>query len=181
MSDSSEQKPDRREFLTKVCIAGVGTAIMLVPAGAGLAVLLDPLRRKASAGETVFVTSLDSLPDDGLPHKFTVIAGHVDAWSKFPKGPVGAVYLRRTGEKTIEALNVSCPHAGCFVDFRQDHKDFFCPCHNSSFHLNGKIADPKSPSPRAMDVLAVEIRNEKEVWVQFQNFQAGQSLKIPVA
>ncbi len=170
----------RRDFLKKACAAGIGTAIVLVPAGAGLAVLLDPLRRKSASAEKVFVTSLDSLPDNGMPQKFAILASRVDAWNKFPNAPVGAVYLRRTGEKQVEALNVVCPHAGCFVDFRHERKDFFCPCHNSSFELSGQIADPKSPAPRGLDTLPVEIRNEKEVWVQFQNFQTGRSERLPL-
>jgi hypothetical protein len=32
-----------------------------------------------------------------------------------------------------------------------------------------------------MDELTVEIRNENEVWVQFQNYLAGQKAKVPVA
>jgi Rieske Fe-S protein len=173
--------PARRDFLKRAASIGIGTAIVLVPAGAGVAVLLDPLRRKASSGEKIFVTSLDSLPADGLPQKFAILASRVDAWNKLPNAPIGAVYLRRTGEKSVEALNVVCPHAGCFVDFRQDKKDFFCPCHNSSFSLDGKIADRKSPAPRGLDTLEVEVRNGKEVWVSFRNFQTGHSEKIPVA
>lgn len=154
---------------------------MLVPIAAGVTVLTDPLRRKALVGQKVFVTSLDSLPKDGVPQKFAILASRIDAWNKFPNAPVGAVYLRRTGDNQVEALNVVCPHAGCFVDFRQEKRDFFCPCHNSSFELNGKIADPRSPAPRGMDSLAVELRNGNEVWVQFQNFQTGRSAKVPVA
>ena len=178
--DRSAAEP-RRDFLKKACAAGIGTAIVLVPVGAGLATLFDPLRRKGSAGEKVFVTSLDSLPQDGLPQKFAILASRLDAWNSFPNAPVGAVYLRRTGDKQVEALNVVCPHAGCFVDFRQEKKDFFCPCHNSSFALDGKIADRKSPAPRGLDGLEVEIRNDKEVWVKFQNFQTGHARRIPVA
>jgi menaquinol-cytochrome c reductase iron-sulfur subunit len=181
VSGSNAQDPARRDFLKKACAAGIGGAIVLVPAGAGLAVLLDPLRHKASGGERIFVTSLDSLPPNGLPQKFPILASRIDAWNKLPNAPVGAVYLRRTGENSVEALNVVCPHAGCFVDFRQDKKDYFCPCHNSSFSLDGKIADPKSPAPRGLDSLEVEIRNGKEVWVSFRNFQTGHSEKIPVA
>jgi len=178
--DRSASEP-RRDFLKKAAAAGIGTAIVLVPVAAGLATVFDPLRRKGSAGEKVFVTSLDSLPQDGLPQKFAILASRIDAWNSFPNAPVGAVYLRRTSDNQVEALNVVCPHAGCFVDFRQEKKDFFCPCHNSSFSLDGKIADRKSPAPRGLDGLEVEIRNEKEVWVKFQNFQTGHARKIPVA
>jgi menaquinol-cytochrome c reductase iron-sulfur subunit len=180
VNDSESQDPQRREFLKQAAVAGIGGALVLVPLGAGAAVLLDPLRRKAVAGEMIFITSIDSLPSDGAPRKFAILAGRVDAWNKFPNAPVGAIYLRRTSEKEVQALNVVCPHAGCFVDFRGSSKDYYCPCHNSSFALDGRIADPKSPSPRGLDSLEVEIRNGKEVWVRFENFQTGHSEKIPV-
>ena len=88
---------------------------------------------------------------------------------------------RASLSKTVEAINVVCPHAGCFVDFRTDKKDFYCPCHNSAFSIDGKISDPKSPAPRGLDLLEAEVRNEKEVWVTFQNFQTGKSEKVPAA
>ena len=108
------------------------------------------------------------------------MAGRVDAWNKYPNAPIGAIYLRRTGDGQVEALNVVCPHAGCFIDFLSGEKKFYCPCHNSRFGLDGAIADRKSPSPRGMDSLEVEVRNGTEVWVKFQNFQTGHSEKVPV-
>jgi menaquinol-cytochrome c reductase iron-sulfur subunit len=181
VNSSDAEQPDRREFLKKACAAGIGTALVLVPLGAGTVVLTDPWRRKAEGSSKVFVTSLESLPNDGIPRKFSVIAGRVDAWNKFPNSPIGAVYLRRTGEHQVEALNVVCPHAGCFVDFRSEKSVFYCPCHNSSFDLKGQIADKKSPAPRAMDALDVEVKDGKEIWVTFQNYETGRAQKIPIA
>ena len=177
-SDSSPEQPGRRSFLKEAAAVLIGAVSTLVPLVSGLVMFFDPLRKKAKAGEFVFVASLTALSDDGLPRKFPVIAAHSDAWNKFPPAPVGAVYLRRVG-KAVEALNVVCPHAGCFVDFNSETKSFLCPCHNSSFALNGKISDPSSPSPRAMDKLSAQIRNGTEVWVKFQNFQAGEPRQIP--
>ena len=88
------------------------------------------------------------MPADGIPRKFAVIADRVDAWNKFPQVPIGAVYLRRTGDQTVEALNVVCPHAGGFVDYIAEKNCFICPLHDSKFSLDGKISDPKSPAPR---------------------------------
>jgi Rieske Fe-S protein len=116
-----------------------------------------------------------------MPHKFPVLATRVDAWNKFTQVPIGAVYLRRTAEGQVSALNVVCPHAGCFVDFLPERSLFLCPCHNSTFTVAGRIGDRASPAPRGLDALEVELRNEKEVWVKFQNFQAGRAEKIPVA
>ena len=154
---------------------------MVTPLVSGLLVILDPLRRKSEQHALVLVTSLRSVPEDGLPRKFVVTASHSDAWNQNPSVPIGAVYLRRTGPNTVQAFNVVCPHAGCFVDFVPARNGYICPCHNSVFGLDGKISDRKSPSPRGLDPLEVQIRNQTEVWVKFQNYLAGHATRIPVA
>jgi Rieske Fe-S protein len=174
-------QPNRRGFLRETCAIVIGAITGLVPFVAGLSVFFDPLRRKSQTNAAIRVAMLDALPNDGVPRKFPVIASRTDAWNQFSEVPIGAVYLRRTGEKSIQAFNVVCPHAGCFVDFLDEKKSFLCPCHLSTFTLDGKIDNPESPSPRGLDTLDVEIRNQKEVWVKFQNFQAGHAEKIPVA
>jgi menaquinol-cytochrome c reductase iron-sulfur subunit len=179
--EAKDTKTDRRNFFKGALAVVVGGIVGLVPALAGLMVLLDPLRRQAAAGAAVRVTTLDALPQDGVPRKFPVLANRSDAWNRYTNVPVGAVYLRRTSADQVEALNVVCPHAGCFVDFMPENGRFLCPCHNSSFTAEGKIASPSSPSPRALDSLPVEVRKDGEIWVVFQNFKAGQKEKVPVA
>jgi Rieske Fe-S protein len=174
------ENPGRRGFLTKAAAAIIGGLAGLFPALAGLTVILDPLRHKQKAGGFTRVATLEGVPNDGVPRKFRVVADRQDAWNKFTNVPVGAVYLRRVGEKTVEAFNVVCPHAGCFVDFMPERKSYLCPCHNSTFGLDGKIQDAKSPSPRGLDSLEVELRDGGEIWVRFQNYQAGHHEKIPV-
>jgi menaquinol-cytochrome c reductase iron-sulfur subunit len=176
-----ECRSDRRGFLKKAFSIVIGGLVGLVPGIAGLTMLVDPLRRKSAAGAAVKVATLDAIPADGVPRKFPVLADKTDAWNKFKDVPIGAVYLRRTGDRKVEALNVVCPHAGCFVDFSGDRGRFLCPCHNSSFTVDGKIADPSSPSPRALDSLPVEVRPDGAVLVTFQNFQAGRPEKVPIA
>jgi len=180
-ASNPERRTDRRGFFKAALAVVIGGAAVLVPMAAGLMVLIDPLRRKSGAGGAVKVTTLEALPDDGVPRRFPVIAAKTDAWNKFKESPIGAVYLRRTGDGKVEALNVVCPHAGCFVDFTADDKRFHCPCHKSSFEMDGTIADPKSPSPRALDSLTVKVDADGAVWVAFQNFQAGRRDKIPIA
>jgi menaquinol-cytochrome c reductase iron-sulfur subunit len=169
----------RRSFVKEGLAAGLGILLGIFPFFAGLAVFLDPLRRRGNGpGKPILVTTLDSLPEDNIPRKFSVTASRSDAWNRFAQVPIGAVYLRR-GATGVTALNVVCPHAGCFVDFPPGRGEFLCPCHNSTFGLDGRVNDPRSPAARRMDDLKVEIKNGKEVWVAFQNFQAGTSKKIP--
>ncbi len=180
MSELREASPpDRRAFLRGTAAAVLGGAALAVPAAAGLRVFLEPGRARPGAGAWTRVTTLAALPADGQPRRFTLVAERVNAWTRWPAAPVGAVYLRRTGETAVQALNVMCPHAGCVVDFAPARGGFVCPCHNSTFALDGAVNDPASPSPRGLDALEVEIRAGGEVWVRFQNFRAGAREKIP--
>jgi len=170
----------RRGFFQKAAAIAIGALTTLIPLAAGLLTVLDPLRRKSSAGGFLRVTHLGALADDGMPRRFQIIADREDAWNRYPQVPVGAVFLRRVGEK-VEALNVTCPHAGCPVEFQSATNSFLCPCHDSKFRIDGTLADRRSPSPRAMDALEVEVRNSSEIWVRFQNFEAGKAKKVPQA
>ena len=179
LASDSNAGGGRRSFLTGASALAVGALASLAPIGAAIAAILDPLRRESGERDLVLVTRLSAVPEDGSPRKFTVTADRTDAWATYSETPVGAVYLRRVGGE-IRALNVVCPHAGCFVGIAPDGSRFACPCHRSSFDLDGTVNDPSSPSPRDMDTLDVEIRNENEVWVRFQNFLPGREDKTPV-
>ena len=179
MTDQNDaSQPGRRDFLLKAAAVGIGAVTTLVPAGAGLVTLLDPLRHKARAGTFLRVATLNALPEDGTPRQYPVVSERQDAWNKFPQVRVGAVYLRRTAAKEVQAINVVCPHAGCFVNYQPDQKQYLCPCHNSSFALDGAIKDRSSPSPRALDTLEVKVSDDGGVWVKFENYRAGTHEKV---
>src|SRR5207245_84885 len=104
----------RRGFAKKFVAGLLGTLMGLLPLGAGLAVFLDPLRRRVSENGLVRVTTLEALPDDGVPRKFLVLATRVDAWNKFSQAPIGAVYLRRTRDAQIQDPGkFQPPSSGC--------------------------------------------------------------------
>jgi menaquinol-cytochrome c reductase iron-sulfur subunit len=168
---------ERRGFLTRLGAVFVGGLVGLVPLASGLFVFLDPLRRKTAQGRAIRVATTAALPEDGTPAQFPVIADRTDAWNRYPAEPIGAVYLRKAGEK-IECFSAICPHAGCFVGYNADAKQFRCPCHTSAFELDGTRIEP-SPSPRNMDTLALDEKKlaEGEIWVQYQNFLTGKPEK----
>ena len=169
----------RRGFCGQLTAIVCGAVALLVPAATGVVAFLNPLRQKSQAGRFMRLAALDALPEDGTPRKLPVIADRIDAWSRFPAEPIGAVFLRRVGND-VSALQVLCPHANCSINFESSPQGgkFFCPCHAASFNLSGKRTDPTSPSPRNMDTLEVEIRNKNEVWVKFENFRMGIAAKV---
>ncbi len=173
---------ERRGFLAQLVALGLWLAALLPAALAGIVSFFSPWKA-ASAAEAEFVrlTALDVLAIGGPPQRFPVIDDRTDAWNRFPDEPIGAVLLRRVSEAEVEAVNVICPHAGCFVNYDAGGKQYHCPCHEAYFDLEGKRLQVNSPSPRDLDRLDVEVREGGEVWVRFQNFELGTSQQIPKA
>jgi menaquinol-cytochrome c reductase iron-sulfur subunit len=191
MSDSSSRNvcccslpaagDTRRGFVTQGLAILLGGLALLPSAAVALIAFFNPLRQRGQAGDFMKVASLSALPEDNTPRKFLLLADRVDAWNRSPNEPIGAVYLRRVTSGKVEALQVICPHAGCAVGYEASAGRFFCPCHSASFDLAGKRTDATSPSPRDMDGLEVQIRNQNEVWVKFQNFRTGTPQKVAQA
>ncbi len=174
--------PDqRRGFIAKVAATAVGGIALIVPALTALVTYLNPVRQKSPGGEFFRLAALAALPEDGTPRRFPIITDRVDAWNRYPHEPIGAVWVRRTGQKDnpIAAFQVVCPHAGCIIglDTTPGGVRFFCPCHVAGFDLDGRRTDRPSPSPRDMDALEVDVRSG-DVWVKFENFILGTSQQI---
>jgi menaquinol-cytochrome c reductase iron-sulfur subunit len=168
---------NRRAFLIQLAAGATGLLAVLIPFASGLLVFLDPLRRRSRKTGFVRVATLDSVPADGIARRFPVLADRTDAWTHYPREPIGAVYLRRAMDRSgVQAFNAICPHAGCFVEFNAAEREFQCPCHNSRFTPEGARIDPaRSPSPRDLDLLEVDpVRLERgEIWIAFKNYLAG--------
>ena len=178
---AAAQAADRRTFLKKVGALVAGGIAVIVPLGAGLATFLSPLRKRGGGAGAAFikVTTLEALKDDGLPHRFAVVADKSNVWMTEKNVAVGSVYLKRKGDK-ITAWNTVCPHLGCQVDALADGS-FKCPCHNSQFKPDGSLT-AGSVSPRGMDELEVDAAALKdgEVRVKYQNFVASIAEKKPL-
>ena len=174
--------PTRRGFFARLAAIVFGAAALVPPVAVGVFSFLNPLSQKKATGQFRRVATLDALPEDGTPRKFPVIADREDAWTRYKNVPVGAVFLRRTGPKEIMALAVICPHAGCYIGYDAAAGDFLCPCHSARFNLDGERTEKNSKSPRNMDRLdGVEIRNDNEIWVKFENFRTGIAEKVVVS
>lgn len=173
----------RRGFITHIFAAGIGLLVGTVPALAGLAFFLDPIVRKKKGGSgdgfLKMPVALEALEINGEPQLVKIIMDKVDAWNTYLNQPVGAVYLRRTDKDKVVAFNSRCPHLGCAVDYKPSDKIYFCPCHTSTFGMDGQKQN--EIPPRDLDMLDVQIRNGTEVWLKFQNFRATTPEKIPVS
>ena len=173
---------NRRDFYRYGTIV-LGNLVALTLAVPGVAYLIDPLRRKMKQGEYQPLAKLNELPV-GIPQSFAIVEERQDAWVKYPPEPIGSVWLVRQPEGSkvpVIAFSAECPHLGCAVNLSADGKNFFCPCHTSSFDFSGKVLNTVPPRP--MDTLEVRVTTDAEpsVEVKFQRFRTQAEEKIPLA
>jgi len=171
----------RRDFF-RFATAALSALIGLVVAVPGVAFIVSPLRKRDRHESFETLTPLKQL-EVGVPRSFTIIQDRHDAWVKYPREPVGSVWLIRQpdgSDPPVYALTSECPHLGCAVNLAPGGKGFLCPCHTSAFDLDGKPQNRVPPRP--MDRLEVEMTkgDDPEVRVKFQRFRTQSEEKIPL-
>ena len=187
-AEASEES--RRGLLIQGITAVLSFLLVAVPSTLAGIFYLDPILRKKKGGEAdesdggdefdgfiQLPVTLDALPEDGQPVSVTVKDTLDDAWNRFRDVPVGSVWLRRLPENNIIAFNSICPHLGCSVNYRSGENDFFCPCHTSSFDLDGNKTN--EVPPRDMDSLEIKLGPDNQsLWLRYRNFRGATADKI---
>jgi len=194
---SQTSSDDRRHFVYSVASVVIGSFLGLFPLIASLVAFINPLtarrriplqaQEESGTGQEGYtrICSLAALTTGAPPQMVQVVGDKLDAWNFIPQQDIGTVYVHRTGEKTVTVFNATCPHLGCTVSC--DGQVFDCPCHNSSFNLDGAKRKSESgrenPSPRDLDKLSVDPSKlaDGEVWIKFQNFYTGRVEPKPKA
>lgn len=182
---------NRRRFHAFVTFlfGGVMTLVLAVP---GVAYLLTPIlkaKRETNGsgsepgGNFTELARLSELTA-GVPKSYSIMADRWDAWVKYPREPVGSVWLIRQPEGSkvpVVAFTSECPHLGCSINLAADGQTFACPCHNSAFKLDGEPTNDIPPRP--MDTLEVRLSNDDDpkVSVSFERFRTMAKEKIPLA
>lgn len=159
-------------------ITGLGSALLAgaisVPV---IGAVLDPvLRKTAGRGRWFRVARFENLDPDA-PTAVAIRGERTDAWTKYPMQKLGTVWLQKRGSG-VHALSAECPHLGCSVRFDESKKHFGCPCHDSSFSLDG--ARQGGPAPRGMDQLEARVTPTGDVEVRFLRFRPQHKEKVEV-
>lgn len=59
----------------------------------------------------------------------------------------------------VVAFGPQCTHLGCAYHWEEGKSQFFCPCHNSVFAIDGKVVS--GPAPRPLDRYETKVDNQK--------------------
>ncbi|NMG10463.1 ubiquinol-cytochrome c reductase iron-sulfur subunit [Brasilonema sp. UFV-L1] len=73
------------------------------------------------------------------------------------KSPVGSVLVVGTStSKNLIAVNPTCTHMGCTVEWLSNEKIFLCPCHASEYKLDGKVQNGPATKPLSTYTTKIE-------------------------
>lgn len=67
--------------------------------------------------------------------------------------------LIRTGQEEYKALEATCTHLDCIVQYQPDQQNILCACHNGIYDLNGKNIG--GPPPRPLEEYTVNIKGDE--------------------
>lgn len=56
---------------------------------------------------------------------------------------------------SVRGMSSTCTHAGCQVEWNDEHKSFDCPCHGSVFNSDGSVQ--KGPAEEPLAPVEIEI------------------------
>jgi len=133
----------RRRFLgslTSGILSVIGGVLAFLGGGA---VLSSTVRRQ---DEWLTVSALHDLPDNE-PTPVTVSVMRMDGYRQALERRT--IFLVKTGESEVAALNATCTHLGCLVAWDKEGQVFKCPCHGGIYDRNGRVQDGPPPEPLA--------------------------------
>lgn len=150
MKDDTFDRPTRRSFCVHAAtLAVIGGAGMLLeacsgsPAGPSNAPSLPTVNGTSSAnGITVTIDSSSPLASIG--------------GAALVQTSVGDFLVAHTGQNTYSAMTATCTHQTCTITGFQN-QNFVCPCHGSTFDLNGHVL--VGPAPVSLQQYATQFSN----------------------
>ncbi|MDY6785820.1 MAG: Rieske (2Fe-2S) protein [Cyanobacteriota bacterium] len=67
--------------------------------------------------------------------------------------------VRNPETSVLSAVNPTCTHQGCIVEFEAEGQILACPCHGSKFALDGQVTDGPADRPLA----TLEAKEEEDL------------------
>lgn len=141
----------RREFVGWVGVSGVMSTLPATITACG---------QQTSTSE---VPSAPSVPaasprSDGFEVAGTVADLDKNGYLLNEKMSLGKTLVVREKDNQLVAVNPTCTHAGCNVEWNAD-QTFICPCHASKFANNGKLL--QGPATQSLALYTAKIEGDQ--------------------
>lgn len=133
---------ERRRFLRRV----VNSIHALITATVGVVVggaILSPVFGRRQENWLPAARLLEIPVNQPLP--VTIRVAHSDGYNQVVERRT--VFLVKTGESDVIALDSTCTHLGCRVSWDADAKLLKCPCHGGVYDTTGAVKAGPPPTP----------------------------------
>src|SRR5260370_4564668 len=91
------------------------------------------------------------------PEELVFRRNRSDGW-KFTSEKATAWVVKASDTQVI-AFGPQCPHLGCAYHWDQQNQQFLCPCHASTFSIEGDVLS--GPAQRPLDRYEVKVEGDK--------------------
>lgn len=152
---SSTPPAERRNFLVSA-IYGLGAVMSAALGVPAIAYLFSPAKSRVKGSEWVDVADIGKLPV-GEPAEVLFRRRRVDGWKVVDEKT--SAWIIKQSDSECYALAPGCTHLGCAYSWQKDKKEFLCPCHTSTFSVDGKVT--AGPAPRPLDRYTSRVVNGK--------------------
>ena len=68
-------------------------------------------------------------------------------------------WVVKKNEKDVVAFAPQCTHLGCAYHYQARTKEFLCPCHTSTFSIDGAVLT--GPAPRPLDRYDIRLDGQR--------------------
>ncbi len=148
---------ERREFLTWMGVGGLAASLPVTLAACNSetaevepeATDAAPEAAAPDAGGGEVIGTLSDLESNGFLLNESASVGPV------------LVVAQPDDPSALQAVNPTCPHAGCTVAWEGDAAEMVCPCHNSRFSPDGAVL--QGPANEALEAYAVSLDGDNIV------------------
>jgi Rieske Fe-S protein len=134
--------PERRKFFARVVKtiqAAIGGTLGVVLGGAIVSPSLGRREERWLPG-----ASLSGLAQNA-PTQIALRVVREDGYSQIIERRV--VFLVKTDETSVTALDPTCTHLGCRVSWDAETRELRCPCHGGVYDHLGQVKSGPPPSP----------------------------------
>ena len=143
--------PERRRFFARVINTihvAIGGTLGVILGGA----ILSPL---FGSREENWLTAgnLNDL-QDGRPTPVTIRVAREDGYNQVIDRRT--VFLVKTSETEVLALDSTCTHLGCRVSWNAETQELLCPCHGGVYDPTGAVKAGPPPAPLARLTTRIE-------------------------
>jgi len=151
MAESNELS--RREFVT-IAIGTLGTVMVVTIGLPAVGYLLGPGLKADTTDAWIPVGKVEDFPPD-QPTLVSFTRTKINGWEKTVNSY--GVFVVKPSNADIYAMSNVCTHLSCRVNWKDDAKDFLCPCHDGHFDIEGEVLE--GPPPRPMDRYETKIED----------------------